>query len=205
MAKFELAIPIIKRSEGGLSKHPADTASRWPVPDGSGYHTNKGVTWQTFSSNAAKLGYEATPKLFYEMPDWVWNKITKKFYWDAIDGDLLKSQAVATILVDWAFGSGNWAVKNLQSVLNTHFGKKLKVDGNMGPLTTNATNSVDQKRLTELLYAARIKFIEAISKKPGQEKFKKGWLDDAQHTFNMAKQYLPAITGGLLLVGSLFF
>jgi len=36
----------IKRWEGGLSKHPKDPAAKYPVPDGSGYHTNiGGVLW----------------------------------------------------------------------------------------------------------------------------------------------------------------
>lgn len=205
MADFNLAIPIIKRSEGGLSKNPNDTAARWPVPDGSGFHTNKGITWQTFLSNAKSLGYKATPELFYQMPDEVWNKITKKYYWDMVQGDKLKSQAVATILVDWYFGSGNWSIKNLQSVLNTHFGKKLKIDGSMGINTLTAANKVDQKKLTETLYQARIRFIEAISKKPGQSVFRNGWLDDAKHTFEMASSYLPTITGlGAIALGVFF-
>lgn len=207
MADFNLAIPVIKRSEGGLSKHPSDTASKWPVPDGSGYHTNKGITWLVFSTNAKKLGYTATPELFYAMPDHIWNKITKQLYWDEISGDQLRSQAVATILVDWYFGSRAWAVKNLQTILNKHFNYKLAVDGVMGIMTTKAANAVDQKRLANLLQQARVAFIETISKRGDQGKFRNGWLEDAAYTFSIAQRYMPAISIGTLLVGAsaLFF
>ena len=45
MADYRLIIPFIKSKEGGLSKETSDTASADKVPDGSGYHTNKGITW----------------------------------------------------------------------------------------------------------------------------------------------------------------
>ncbi|MCF8255529.1 MAG: hypothetical protein K9H61_02275 [Bacteroidia bacterium] len=206
MADFKLAIPIIKRSEGGLSKNTSDSASNYPVPDGSGYHTNKGITWLTFTSMAKKVGYVATPKLFYEMPESIWQAITKIGYWDTIQGDKIRSQSVATILVDWNFGSGNWAVKNLQSVLNTKFNYKLLVDGDLGLMTLKATNSVDQKSLTNWLYQARLAFIDKISKNGNNAKFKSGWLDDAKYTYDMAIKYLPAAAGGLLaLATGVFF
>jgi lysozyme family protein len=205
MADFKLAIPVIMRSEGGLSKNPNDSASKWPVPDGSGYHTNKGITWLTFSSNARRLGYEATPKLFYDMPQHIWERITKQLYWDVIKGDQIRSQSVATMLVDWYFGSGDWAVKNLQSVLNTHHGYKLAVDGDLGPLTLKAVNSVDAKKLTDNLQAARLAFIDRISKNRNNSVFRNGWIDDAKHTYNVALQYLPSVGFGLFALGTLFF
>ena len=43
-------LDYILKWEGGLSKHPRDSAARHPLPDGSGYHTNKGITWRVFRS-----------------------------------------------------------------------------------------------------------------------------------------------------------
>lgn len=74
----------------------------------------------------------------------------------------------------------------------------------MGGQSLTATNSVDQTQLTNNLYQARVNFIQAISKKPGQEKFYNGWLDDALFTFNQAKGYLPKVGTGLASLG-LFF
>ncbi len=205
MADFNLVIPVIRRSEGGLSKDPTDTAAKFPVPDNSGYHTNKGITWQTFSTNGVKLGYPVSPKVFYEMPDQIWKSITKKLYWDDIKGDQIKSQAVATILVDWYFGSMSYAIKNLQSVLNTKFGYKLTIDGELGPVTLAALNKVDPAALSSYLAAARVAFIEKISKNPGQSKFRNGWLDDARYTYSQAVKHLPEIGAGLALLTGIFF
>lgn len=118
MADYKQMVSWIKKWEGGLSKATTDSASKDPVPDGSGYHTNKGVTWTTFKSLASKLGYDATPALFYKMPDDIWGKIFKIGYWDPIAGDNIKSQAIAETMADWAWGAGpGTAVKNLKKYL----------------------------------------------------------------------------------------
>jgi hypothetical protein len=48
-------LDYILKWEGGLSKHPRDSAARHPLPDGSGYHTNKGITWRVFRSHIWEL------------------------------------------------------------------------------------------------------------------------------------------------------
>src|ERR1700690_3252638 len=103
MADYTKIIPLILEVEGGLSKSKADAASADPVPDGSGYHTNKGITWTTFKQAAPACGFIASPELFYSMPEYVWNAIFKNLYWDKISGDKINSQAIADTLVDWAW------------------------------------------------------------------------------------------------------
>lgn len=205
MAKFEAIIPLIKKWEGGLSKDRSDTASSDPVPDGSGNHTNKGVTWSTFKANSKKLGYVPTPALFYKMPDSIWIPLLKVIFWDYyINGDKINSLAVAFYLVDWAWGSGNWAIKNLQQVLNRSFGYNLKVDGDAGPKTIEATNKVDSKKLLELLKAERLDFYQQLVKNnPSQSKWLNGWNNRANDMYNFALQNLPAVVG--VGLGSLFF
>lgn len=110
MADSIQAAPFIMAWEGGLSRATTDTASNNPAPftyDGkTGWHTNKGITWTTFSSNATKLGYSPTADNFFKMPMEIWNKIFKKVYWDAIQADKIESQALATYAVSWVWGSG---------------------------------------------------------------------------------------------------
>jgi uncharacterized protein YcgL (UPF0745 family) len=118
MADYRLITGWIKKWEGGLSKATSDYASKFPVPDGSGYHTNKGVTWKTLETLAPRLGYSATPQLFYAMPDDTWGKIFKYGYWDIIRGDEIESQAIAETLADWAWASGSSvAILQLKAVL----------------------------------------------------------------------------------------
>jgi len=121
MANYRLIIPHILQSEGGLSKNPNDNASAYPVPDGSGYHTNKGVTWKTFVDLASKIGYTATPKLFYAMPSDIWGKIYKLGYWDQFRGDTIQAQAVANMFADgfW-IGGGAKQVKAVQTFLKSN-------------------------------------------------------------------------------------
>jgi lysozyme family protein len=54
MADASKIIPHILQWEGGLSRNPADTASKNPAPCSyngkTGYHTNKGVTYTTLQA-----------------------------------------------------------------------------------------------------------------------------------------------------------
>jgi lysozyme family protein len=127
LAKYKDIIPFIREVEGGLSRAKSDTASRNPsscVHNGvKGWHTNKGVTWETFSSNASKLGYNPSCSNFLKMPDRIWEKIYKKSYWDTFDLDNSKSQVVANAIVSWTWGSGNGGAYNsLRKFLNTRYG-----------------------------------------------------------------------------------
>ncbi len=147
MAKIEnVNFDLIRKWEGGLSKNPADRAAAFPLPDGSGFHTNIGITWKTFSGNALKLGYAATPEIFKEMPADIWLKIYKGGFWDGVRADLINSQAIGEFLADWAWGSGPaTAGRKLQHYLNT-FGNTLQADGKVGPITIGLLNTLIQKR-----------------------------------------------------------
>jgi lysozyme family protein len=200
MADFKKAIPIILQYEGGLSKNKTDKAAADPVPDGSGNHTNKGITWTTFKGAASKYGFTATAALFYQMPDTIWTKIAKGMYWDVISGDQLKSDSVAILLADWQFGSGTNATKNLQQVLNRSFGQKLTEDGQFGPKTLVATNAANQTKLFQLLQAERIDYYnQLVAANPSQQAFYSGWINDAMNTFNKASVYAKGAISVALL------
>lgn len=104
-------VPFMKKWEGGLSRDPNDTASAYPAPwtyNGvSGWHTNKGITYQTFESNAYRLGYEASEKNFFEMPDDIWLKILKGVYMKAFPLDeIAHLPRIQAVIITWAWGSG---------------------------------------------------------------------------------------------------
>ena len=208
MADYRNVIPTILKWEGGLSRNPNDTASRvpapWPFNGVTGWHTNKGVTYATFSSLAPRLGYKNDADTFFTMPSNVWGLIFKNGYWDKVQGDKIKSQAVANLLADWYWGSGSNAVKNLQQVLNRSFGYKLAEDGIMGPKTLEATNKVDAKKLFDLLHAEKVDFYNQIVKNdPSQQTFLKGWLNRAADLYAANKDIIN--TGGGIAVAALFF
>jgi lysozyme family protein len=130
MADYRRQIGFIKKWEGGLSNNPNDSASAFPMPCAYageyGWHTNKGITWQTFSSYASSLGYTASCENFVQMPDSIWLKIFKKKFWDAFSLDSYNSQSIADIIVAWAWGSGlGGAYRQLAKFLNSNYGTSL--------------------------------------------------------------------------------
>lgn len=133
MADFRRQIGFIKKWEGGLSNNPNDTASAHPMPcmyaGQYGWHTNKGITWQTFSSNAVLLGYSPTCENFILMPDSIWLKVFKKSFWDKFHLDEYRSQAVADIIVAWAWASGvGGSYRQIAKFLNANYATFLPED-----------------------------------------------------------------------------
>lgn len=108
----------IQRMEGGLGRGLADNASSYPAPwtyqGKTGWHTNKGVTFRTFEANAKKLGYEVSPKNFFEMPDDIWWKIFQNAFlaqWNLSEIDHLPR--IQAVIVTWAWNSGNGGAERL--------------------------------------------------------------------------------------------
>lgn len=111
MAKIDLIIPHTLKWEGGLSRATTDSASKNPSPyiykNVYGWHTNRGITYQTFSEGSKLLGYENNLNNFIFMPDYVWLKIAKKMFWDPLKLDDLQSQALANLFFSWSWAGGS--------------------------------------------------------------------------------------------------
>jgi len=140
VAEYKHIVPFILQWEGGLSKAKSDRASANPVPDNSGNHTNKGVTWNTWQKFAGYLGYRSLTdsiKGFYKMSPENWGVIFKTGYWDVIKGDEIRSQGLADSLADWAWLSGaNTAIRKLQEFL------KIPVTMRMDAKTLDTVNNL---------------------------------------------------------------
>ncbi len=163
--------------EGGLSRDASDAASKHPCPDPYngqyGWHTNKGVTWETFQSAAPLLGYSKTDsKKFFAMTDDLVKKIFKAKYWDAVKGDEYNSQVVANIFSQWAWGSGvTGSLRVLKGVVEVN-------SWDEAPAKINDLIAKDGERAVfEALMQHRRDYLISISK-PGSDnnKFQKGWL-----------------------------
>lgn len=207
MANYRLIIPHILQSEGGLSKNPDDNASAYPVPDGSGNHTNKGVTWKTFVDLASKIGYTATPQLFYSMPSDLWGKIFKQGYWNQFLGDTIQAQAVANMFADgfW-IGGGSKQVKAVQTFLKSQ-GFNVSVDGVCGPQTVAAINKfssdpVKQKTLLDVAYNAQMSFFQSL---PDWPTFKNGWTARFQSLYTFSLDFLKKNSSTLVIATVLLF
>lgn len=195
MADYKQITSFIRKWEGGLSKSKTDTASSYPVPDGSGNHTNKGITWKTFESLAPKLGYKATPQLFYAMPDDIWGKIFKQGYWDVIRGDEIKSQAIAETLIDFAWNAGpGRAVQQLQKYLG------LPVTFRMDNVTLLRINNANEQALHEGFSERKKAWYKGLK---NQQANQAGWKKRLDDLYTVTKEKLGKLGNGktILLVG----
>lgn len=116
MANYRKVIPFFLKKEGGLSRAGTDSASSNPSPcvigGVTGWHTNKGVTWGSFTGNAAKVGYSPSCTNFANMPPSIWEGIFKKSYWDFWGSDDIKYQPIADFMTWTVWGSGGGSFNN---------------------------------------------------------------------------------------------
>lgn len=170
MADYKHVIPFILKWEGGLSRNPNDFYAKYPVPDGSGYHTNKGIAWYNWSkiygSNSNSINE------WYKMPQDKWNRVYHDYYWNKILGDQINSQRIADLMANWVWGSGYARpIKALQRIIN------VDVDGIMGNNTINALNSSNENDVFNKLKAANISYFKKLSNDPANNAFVKGWFN----------------------------
>ncbi len=99
-----------------------------------------------------------------------WEDIFRSCFWNIWKADLIESQRLAEMLVDWVWGSGMNGIRIPQRMLG------VKADGIVGEETLTALHGRDPDRFTEELRHARLEFIENIIRRnPGQKKWREGW------------------------------
>lgn len=157
MADARKLMPFILKWEGGFVNDPLDR----------GGATNKGVTIGTFQS----FYPGATVENLKRITDDQWLTIFKGGYWNPWQADQIKNQAVANIVVDWAWASGaRTAIRKVQELLG------VTVDGLVGNETLSAINGQDAEELFDRIKVARYDFVDAIVKRdPSQKRFINGW------------------------------
>ena len=158
MADYKELIPIIKKWEGGYVNDPDD----------SGGATNKGVTLATFRT---WFGANKTVNDLKALTDEQWIYIFLNGYWNQCKASEINNQAIANIIVDWAWASGpKTAIKKVQSILGTD------IDGIVGPKTLAAINNAEPRQLFNKIKAARLQFVENLAEqRPKDKKFLQGW------------------------------
>lgn len=190
MASWTKILNHVKVSEGGHSADPDDSALKYGHSGikGGNYdkrypnnyiHTNRGVIWATYVAYKKKKGQTPNAMEFINMSDSMWKDIFKTLYWDKILGDKIKSQGIAEILVEAAWGGGlSSMVRTLQSWLNSK-GANLNVDGAIGNYTINALNNIvnTQQRessLIDVLTNQRLSYLRTLS---SWKKYATGWTN----------------------------
>lgn len=182
MAEASKIIPFILQWEGGLSRNTADTASKNPAPclhNGvGGYHTNKGVTYTTFTTLAKSLGYEPSCENFFTMPDDIFLKIFKTGYWNGFKLDDYKSQKIANIIVSWAWASGAYgAYKQLKKFFEKNYNIKLTGTYNENINTIRDLFNKETLKDENAIYHKLVDDYKAFYISLNQPTFIKGWLN----------------------------
>jgi|SRR5271157_1584796 len=151
MARFDLAIQVVLRNEGGLVEDSAD-------PGGL---TNYGISQKSYPSLDIRNLTRAQAMEIYLRDFW-------KF-----DGIL--DQPVATKVFDATVNMGHIAIKILQRILG------VSDDGVYGPTTEKAVNVMNPGVLLGRFRTALVDHYEAIvAANPSQAKFLDGWLRRAR-------------------------
>ena len=205
-AQFQQFVSHILSFEGGLSNDPRDTAVRY-APFPGAFHTNKGVTYGTFTTLAAKLGI--TPvnyQKFVKLTDAEISKFIYNFY-ESVHGPQLPG-TVGLSVAEAAWGSGPApAIKQLQQALinlkklpskNLKTGKS-NVDGIFGDDTLKAVHATSEKKLYDEFWKVRKNFIDKLKVKPGYTQYANGWT--RRYTSFLTNIKPVAVTGLLLLTG----
>lgn len=197
MAVYTNIINFIKSKEGGLSSATTDTASKNPSNCGNGsngkpYHTNKGVTWATFKSLSSKLGYSATCDNFIKMPNDIWGKIYKDGFWNPMQGDRIKNQAIANTFVEMAWGSGvgsSTSAKGAIPYLKNFF--KTKYNKNFSNITqiVDYVNELDKKGETPELFEKLYDFRKSLYTSFNQPSNTQGWINRLDAFYLLNKPY----------------
>lgn len=205
MANVSNIRPFIQKWEGGLSRNTADSASSNPAPwvyNGlTGWHTNKGVTYSTFSSLSSKLGYANSADNFFKMPGDIWDAIYKTGYWDPWYLDKLNSQAIADLIADFSWGSG--ANGSFQSVRKYLEAKGYPVNSRLEAVEAlNKLIILNETKIFSELVAHREAFFKSLS---SYATFGKGWMNrlNALKTFGLetiAKKKIKIIVIAVVLI-----
>jgi lysozyme family protein len=173
---FSEFFPILKREEGGYSNLGAD----------KGGETYMGITKKNYPNwNGWVIIDSLKPKQGQIIVNAQLEALVFDFYktnfWDKLKCDSF-NKTVAMNLCDFAINSGiQTAAKEFQNTINSLLpvGKKyLIVDGQIGSLTIEAANSLNQKKLNDSLLARRKQFYKNIvNSNPSQNVFLNGWLN----------------------------
>ena len=210
MADYKNIVPFIRKSEGGLSSNPKDNASKNASPcgnkDGYPIHTNKGITWATFQGLASKGGYSASCDNFINMPDSVWYKVYKTGFWDVIQGDKIRNQAIANTFVEMIWGSGLGSVSKgtgtlgwLNSFFKKNYDKNLTTISQM----VDFVNKLDKEGQTPELFEKLNDFRATKYKSLNQPTFTKGWLNRLDAFYVLNKPYALSSGNKLALIAGI--
>lgn len=194
---FKSYVVFLLGVEGKTSKNPDDSAAHC-APFAGAYHTNKGITYCTFTDTAASLGITpVTYERFLNLTDDDVSKFVYQYYL-YVKGQFLPDP-IAISMTEVAWGSGpETAGITLQRALNDlGVSPVVTVDGSIGPLTLAAVKKVPVNTLFEAFWKERRSWILALTENPKYSMFKTNWISRIN---SFLKQFTPKGTAAIILL-----
>ena len=199
MANFNEITKFTKAKEGGLSRATTDTASSYPSPYAikdpkdwivkKCFHTNKGVTYQTFQNFASKYGYVNNAENFATMPEEIWWKIAKGSYWDVFSLDNCKSQGIANIMFSWIWGG--WSASMLQDYFKSKgVSWETKNKKQVAEIFNQLVEKYGEKNIIDEMIEVKRKYLLSINQSANE----KGWLKRLEELKNLSYGYIGKTT-----------
>ena len=180
---------FVMASEGGKSNDSRDTWAVKCAPFAGAYHTNKGITFCTWKSNAKAIGSEPTYEAFLSMTDEQANKILYEFYLFSTKNGSIKDNAIALSITEAYWGSGGHAFQNLATALNAA-GFKCTSALILTNQMIQGANSLDAKLLFDKFWTARYNYLKSLSNAPT---YIKGWTTRINSFKKIFSQYAGTV------------
>jgi lysozyme family protein len=218
MANYSLLLQHIAKWEGGLSSDPRDTCAKVssgivnPKKPQETYHTNKGICYSTWKANAPKLGFDPGGKAFVNMTTEQWRAYVKKIFWDGKNLDLVNNQAIAELIFETYWGSGNGGARPLVRFMQQQINHP--IDGLMNTATIKALNQYTQNNnkanaLYKAMWNYRLNWLKKLADNPKYTWALKGWTNRMNALLKRSGDFLTStpgsIAGVLLVMGVSFF
>ena len=156
MAKFEPAIHVVLKHEGGYANDPRDR----------GGETKFGISQRSYPNLDIENLTRKDARAIY-----------LRDFWKPGRFGSIRSQSVATKAFDLSVNMGRKRAARLLQTSVNELGGQLKRDGIIGPRTLKAVNKLSPaKLLTELRAQAALRYARIALRDPTQKVFLKGWM-----------------------------
>lgn len=192
MAKFQEAYKKLAAAEGGYVNHPNDRGGETYKGIARRFHPQIPL-WKMIDPVVAKNGGKASSINKELDADPIVQKHVENFYlthfWQPSGASRITNYRIANLLFFQAVHTGvNGACKRLQESCNYLIGTTraaiwdtLTVDGKIGPKSITVINTIDERRLSDvLLYEMKLmeanRFKEIIARNSSQKVFYAGWM-----------------------------
>lgn len=172
---------LLDLKEGGLSRSKADKASSYPCPAPfadpktkkvyDDWHTNKGITWKAFETNASLIGIQPTPANFFNLTD------AERFkFFQLLYANKFKSYTPVALL-NFYLGLWNWGGSAAATI--TIF------TDITGLTINNYLAKFGESKTLLMMVKARIKLFESLN----QPANLKGWINGALNFYYYFNPY----------------